>query len=602
MVFLRKKKAEVQREQASTGSFDFNNLTAQDLFAPDGLMVNFDSLRVGTGHARVYAVHALPRRLQVGWLDEVLNIGDVDVAVYVAPAPDRDVIRRLEQRENQAATRMIQEGGRRASLVTLVEELQALRAAIELGNDRLFFLTFLILIHAETEEELRKRCRFVESTLARRGVRPAALVLRQLEGLKSVLPLALDRMPDFEKGLTSGAAACCLPLSVAGSGHSTGVLLGYNIYTQAPVMLDRFAGEHVIPNQHMFISGETGSGKSVTLRFLALLEGYRGTRAAFVDPEGEYVHFTRALGGQVISLRPGAFSGINPLDVEPEIDDDGRQRVNLQDKMADLNGLVAAVFRYQTGQGLDVRETAMLEEAVREEYAARGITSDPASLYKGGVKKPMPTLSDIQARLAQKPGAERVADGMKLLTKGGSLGMFDGQTTLHLQENVPFICFNLRGLETEFARFVGVYATLSWLWQFFAQKGGRELKKSIAVDEAWMFLRHPDAAFYLETLARRGRKHGCALTIATQRFEEFASTKEGRAVIESCATILVLKQEEHAALAAVEYFRLASGCAGLLSRARAGQGILRVSGFTTAVHVFPAPFEWPLVETKVKGV
>jgi len=72
-------------------------------------------------------------------------------------------------------------------------------------------------------------------------------------------------------------------------------------------------------------------------------------------------------------------------------------------------------------------------------------------------------------------------------------------------------------------------------------------------------------------------------------------------VIESCASILVLKQEDHAAQAAVEYFKLASGCADLLARARAGQGILRVSGSTTAVQVQPAPFEWEYVETKIKG-
>ncbi|KUK40843.1 MAG: AAA ATPase, partial [Clostridia bacterium 62_21] len=590
MLFRRKKKD----KERGAGEFDSRALTVQDLFAPDGLLVGFDRLRLGTGHARVYAIHALPRRLQVGWLDEVLNAGDVDVAVHITPAPNRDVTRRLDGREKQAATRLHQEQGARTSLAVLVEELRALRTAIELGNDRLFYVTFLIAVHAQTEEELRRRCDAMEAALARRGARPVALVLRQLEGLKGVVPVAVCKLTDFQRNLTSGAAACCLPLSVAAGAHGSGVLLGYNLYTRAPVFLNRFAGGPVIPNQHAFISGETGSGKSVTLRTLVLLEAYRGVRAAFVDPEGEYVHFTQALGGQVVHLRPGLFSGMNPLDVEPETQEDGREIVNLQEKMADLRGLVAAVFRYHTGSGLDVRETALLEEAVREEYAAREITSDPNTLYRGGVKKPMPTLSDVQARLREKPGAERVADGMKLLLKDGSLGMFDGQTTLHLQD-VPFICFNLRGLGEEFARFVGVYATLAWLWQSFAQRGGEAIKKNVAIDEAWMFLRHPDAAFYLEILARRGRKHGCAVTIATQRFEEFASTQEGRAVIESCATVLVLKQEEHAAPAAVEYFKLASGCADLLARARAGQGILYVSGSTTAVQVSPAPFEWPLV-------
>lgn len=580
-------------------------LRVQDLFTPDGLVVGFDGLRLGTGHCRIYALHGLPRWVQVGWLDEVLGVGDVDLSVHVVPAPDRLVGQVLLAKESQAMSQLIldKEGGKIKRLPELeaqIADYRALREAVQLGQDRLYYVTILIAVHGATEEELRRRCEAVESVLARRGVLPRCAILRQLEALKGVLPLGRNALADFEKNLTSGAAACCLPLSVSSGGHSSGVMLGVNVFTKTPVFLDRFAGEHVVPNQHIFISGEPGSGKSVTVRTLALLEGYRGVRTAFIDPEGEYVHFTRALGGQVVRLAPGRFSGVNPLEVEPEEGEDGRPRVNLLAKVEDTLALVGSVFRfYHGGEGLSAVEAALLEEAVKEEYRARGVTEDPASLYQGGLKKPMPTLSDVQRRLSSMRGAERLADGMKPLLAGGSVGMFDGQTTVHLAD-APFICFDLRDLGGDFSRFVAVCAVLSWLWQAFAQKGGKETPKCVAVDEAWMFLRHPDAAKYLETLARRGRKHGCALTISTQRFEEFASTPEGRAVIESCASILVLKQEEHAAEAAVEYFRLASGCAALLARATPGQGILRTSGSTTAVQVQPAPFEWEFVQTVVR--
>lgn len=414
------------------------------------------------------------------------------------------------------------------------------------------------------------------------------------------LPLAKNMLTDYERNLTSGATACCLPLAVAGGGHPSGAMLGVNLFSKAPAFLNRFAGESVISNQHVFISGVSGSGKSVSARTLALQEGYRGIRTAFVDPEGEYIYFSLEMGGQVVELRPGRFSGINPLDVEPEIEPDGTMHINVLAKVEDLKGLVGAVYRYHSGKGLDVREAALLEEAVRDDFRERGIDENPKNLYVGGVKKEMPTLSSVQARLTGKPGVEVLADAMKPLLAGGTVGMFDGQTQIHLGD-APFICFNLRSLGGDFPRFIGLYSTLSWLWQYFAQRGGRDVPKSIVVDEAWMFLRHPDAALYLEILARRGRKHGCGLTISTQRFEEFAANEAGRAIIDSCATILVLKQEEHAAGAAVEYFKLASGCTNLLSRARAGQGILRVSGSTSAVQVQPAPFEWEFVETKIGG-
>lgn len=606
MLFKGKQRVQRARPEGDPARLP-GEMDVKDVFCPDGLSVEKSFLRLGADRlCRVYAVQALPRRVQVGWLDEIFRAGDVDVSVHFEPAPDREVVSRLIRKETQARAQY--ELDRKAGNISRLPELEAaiadyraLRDAIQLGNDRLYYVTILIAVHGANEEDLRRKCGLVEDVLARKGVLPRVLDFRQAQGIKAVLPLSHLVIRDFAKSLTSGAAACCLPVTVSGAGHASGAAIGHNLFTRSLVFLDRFAGERVIPNPHLFISGETGSGKSVTLRLLSLLEADLGVRTAFVDPENEYVHFVRNLGGQGVFLEPGRFSGMNVLDVEAEtVEEGGRrtERVNVLDKISDVQAWVAAVFRYNSGKGLEMRELALIEETLRELYRERGVTDDPASLYEGGVKKPMPTLTDLQKKLAQKPGAQELADSVKPLLSGGSLGMFDGQTTLRLAD-APFLGFHLKSIGSDFARFVATFAVLSWLWQKFAQRGGRSVKKCVAVDEAWMFLRHPDVAGYLEVLARRGRKHGCAVTVATQRFEEFASTEAGRAVIESCASILVLRQEEHAADAAVDYFKLSGGCRDLLANAPAGRGILRVAGATTAVQVSPAPFEWPLVETKV---
>lgn len=584
-------------------------LKIQDVFCPDGLCTDKNLLHFGAdGMVRVYAVQALPRRVQIGWLDEIFRAGDVEVSVHFDPAPDREVVSRLIRKETQARAQY--ELDARAGNISRLPELEAaiadyraLRDVIQLGSDRLYYVTVLIAVHGTYEEDLRRKCGLVEDVLARKGILPRTLVFRQAQGLKSVLPLRCLEVQDAAKSLTAGASACCLPVTVSGAGHASGAAIGNNLFTRSLVFLDRFAGERTVPNPHIFISGMTGAGKSVTMRLLSLLEADLGVRTAFIDPENEYLHFVKELGGQNIFLEPGRFSGMNVLDVESEIfEETGRrtERVNVLDKIADVQGWIAAIFRYNSGKGLEMRELALIEETLRELYREKGITEDPASLYESGVKKPMPVLTDFQAQLARKPGGKELADSVTPLLAGGSLGMFDGQTALRLS-GAPFIGFHLKAIGSDFARFVATFAALSWLWQKFAQRGGKSVKKCVAVDEAWMFLRHPDMAVagYLEVLARRGRKHGCALTVATQRFEEFASSEAGRAVIDSCASILVLRQEEHAADAAVDYFRLSGGCRDLLAGARAGTGILRVAGATTAVQVSPAPFEWSLVETRV---
>jgi len=605
-LFGRKRKRPGIVHDGATAIFP-GEMSVRDLFCPDSLTIQRSSCILGSErHCRVYALQALPRKLVVGWLDEIYRVGSVDVSVYYEPAPDREVVSRLIKKETQ---RLVQyELDRKAGNISRLPELEveiadyrALRDAVQLGVDRLYYVTVLIAVHGADEEDLRRRCEVVEDILARKRALPRVLTYRQAQGLKSVLPLGLQEIKDFAKSMTSGAAMCSLPVTVSRAGHVSGVALGRNVYNGTMVFLDRFAGERAVPNPHLFVSGMTGSGKSVTLRLLTLLEADFGTRTAFVDPENEYAHFVRRLDGQSVFLEPGRFSGMNVLDVEAEVVEEGgvwKEKVNVLDKISDVQAWLTAVFRYNAGKGLEMRELALVEEAMRELYRERDVTEDPESLYEGGVKKPMPTLTDLQARLSQKPGARELADSMMPLLAGGSLGMFDGQTTLKLAD-APLIGFHLKAIGSDFARFVAVFAVLSWLWQKFAQKGGKALKKCVAVDEAWMFLRHPDVAGYLEVLARRGRKHGCALTVATQRFEEFTSTEAGRAVIESCASILVLRQEDHAADAAVDYFKLSGGCKRLLATATPGKGILRVAGVTTAVQIEPALFEWDLVETKV---
>ena len=330
---------------------DMHSLQVQDMFCPDGLANLFDRLRLGADRwCRVYVVDALPQMLQIGWLDEVFyRVGDVDVSVHIEPAPDREVTESLIKKETQVRTqyaldRKNNDISRLPELEAAISSYRALREAVQLNRDRLYCAAIFIAVHAGTAEELRRRCDGIEDILARKNVLARSLVLRQLEGLKTVLPVSNNKIQDFWKNLNTGAAACCLPASTAAVGHPSGILLGFNTSTRAPIFLDRFAGEHVVSNQHMFISGEPGSGKSVAERLIALRESAMGTKIVFVDPEGENVRIARAMGGQALHIAPGVFSGMNILDIEPGIEEDEygnrKEVVRIQDKVGEVQALL----------------------------------------------------------------------------------------------------------------------------------------------------------------------------------------------------------------------------------------------------------------------
>lgn len=605
---LKRKETKKEILPVEDNCLDRNSLGITDLFSCDGIENNFDYIRLGADKfSRVYVVHALPRMLQIGWLDEIFfRAGDVDVSMYITPAPDRQVINNLIRKETQVRAQKALDWksgniSRLPELDAAIADYSILREQVQLSRDRLYYVCIYMAVHASTFEELRHKCSSLEDVFARKNVLVRTLVLRQKEGIVSILPISNNRVDDYWKNLTTGAAACCLPASTVAVGHSSGIPLAYSLSTRAPILLNRFAGEHIVSNHNMFICGESGSGKSVTGRVISLREStFMGVKHAFVDPEGEYVRLTQETGGQVCKIVPGSFSGMNILDIEPGVEEDElgnkREVVNIQDKVAEFQALIATVVRHNSGRSLEPKEVAVLEECLLDEYIEREINTDPTSLYEGGVKKNMPTITSLHTRIGKK--SEVLADVLRPMLKNGSMGMFDGQTTLKLSDT-PMICFSLKAVQVDFTKFFATYVVLGWVWQQFAQKGGKAVPKSVDVDEAWMFMKYDEAANHLETLARRGRKHGCGLVILTQRFEEFSMSLAGRSVIESCATVLTLKQEEHAASAAVDYFKLSGGCRDLLVQATPGVGILRLSGAVTGIEVAPASFEWPYVETKL---
>lgn len=604
---FKKTKKSVKKDSIEKNPLSIKSINT--LWHPDAVQHNYDHLRLGPWYVKTFVLEQLPRMAYVGWLDDIINIGGVTISTHICPIPDKQVSKHLLSALSKAHSQMIidEQSGNIARMPVLEQQIAdytALREIISTGQDKLFDVTIYIAVYASSPEELKTKTDILESILARKTMSARCLYTRHLKGFEGILPFVKNPIDEYSRNMTSAAAACCLPLTTAQSGHNTGILLGQNIFSGSPVLLDRFAGESVVPNQHMFISGVSGSGKSVSLRAISLWESYRSIRTAFVDPEGEYVGFTQKLGGQVVYMRPGKFSGINPFDLEPEIDENGQARVNIYAKVADVLAIIDSVYIYRNKANMQAQEASLVESAILALYKQAGITDSPNSLYlPNGDKKQMPTFTTLVNHLKNMDNqyAKDISDTIRPLTSEGSVGMFDGQSSIKLQ-NLPFLCFNLQGLADEFSKFVGIQAVLAWLWQKFAQPGGKTVPKSIAVDEAWMFLRYPGAAKHLEELARRGRKHGCGLIIATQRFEEFAKSPEGKAVIDSCATTLILKQEEHAVSDTVNFFNLSDGCVPIITPpAPPGQGIMRVGGNTTAIQIQPAPFEWELVETRISG-
>ena len=56
---------------------------------------------------------------------------------------------------------------------------------------------------------------------------------------------------------------------------------------------------------------------------MTLRSAIKGIRSVIIDPEGEYKKICDIVGGANLKISTDAKSGINPFDIEEEMDDEG---------------------------------------------------------------------------------------------------------------------------------------------------------------------------------------------------------------------------------------------------------------------------------------
>ena len=179
-------------------------------------------------------------------------------------------------------------------------------------------------------------------------------------------------------------------------------LFGRNYFTGLPVYLDTF--DKSLTNPHIVILGITGAGKSVTMDTLASRSLVtKNTQSAILDIEGEYKKRTESLGGKVISIKQGVDAGINIFDIDIEQEENGIEKINILNKVAEIRAILSGIMKNYMDRPLNAKELVDIEESVIETYKEKGITTFKESIYEkeggkignkltlGKIKKKMPT-------------------------------------------------------------------------------------------------------------------------------------------------------------------------------------------------------------------
>ncbi len=553
-------------------------LQIPDIIAPPVVEVDFKTIHVGNNYYQTFFVAGYPRYVSVGWLSPLIDFDhSLSISMFIYPIFTEDVLSNLKRKiaEMEAALSSDEEKGKPENPKTsaALSDALGLQAELAKGIERFFQFSMYISLSSTDLKELEEATKKLTSTLSSLLVTIKPAMLQMEEGFKSVIPIGQDRLA-ITRNMDTSSLASTFPFTSATLTQAKGILYGVNQQNGSLVVFDRYSLE----NANEVVFGKSGSGKSFTIKLEIMRQFMFGTEVIVIDPESEYGKLAETLGGEYLPFSATSPVRINPFDMSG-VYEEGENELGL--KILSLRALLKIMLG-----SINPEEDAILDRALVEVYAKKGITADP----KTQTKTP-PILEDLYNVLVaiQDSKAQEISLRLEKYVKGSLSGIFNQQSNFDITN--PLTIFSLRDLEDEL-RPIAMHIILDFVWT----KVRKSLKKRLLIiDEAWYLMKHEDSASFMFGIAKRARKYYLGLTTATQDVQDFLSSDYGRAILSNSSIQILLKQSTSEIDTVAKTFYLSDGERQMLISSSVGQGLFFAGQNHVAIQIVAAQFEHGII-------
>jgi len=600
------------------GDVGANATRLADVLSPVAVTESATSLDLGGAYAASYVAVAYPGTVGNSWLEPLLHFtrGSVRrrVSLHVAPIQTTQALNEItrQQRNLDLSAWFQNRQGRRADIYTDEARLDAeeLRTQLARGSQRMFDITVLVTIIADTEEELRKVGTELKQEAAGLTLALRDCYLEQAPAFRSTVPLGMCLI-DRPRPVPTAVACSTFPFTAGDLLHSEGLLWGVNYLTGNAVVVD----PRRIAQPHWLFVAATRAGKSAAFKTLVAQLLTRGWSVIVVDPSPaiDYERFCRALGGSYIRFGVGYGDHINPCEIVLPADEARMRDPDfarpVSSKVAFLKVVLEMMAYPDEKMPSDIR--ARLEEPLMAAYAEKGLTDDWQSIVDTAHAsmtlrpKPSPTLVDVLRHIDADPYLKDLAIRLQPFVRG-TLGMFSGHT--NVRTDGQFVVFNVNALvQTGGAHLQGVaYAMIAEHIQ--TRLLASRSRTMVGIDEAHVLFRREDTAQLVTFLARTAGKLGGAAAMMTQSITDLVGDphtgvsvpgeSQARVYLGQVGTTLLLRnsRENDRALLA-EVYSLSAAERRFIGQSAPGRGVLIAGDDRVVVQVEPSALLWPLVQT-----
>ncbi|WP_157815853.1 DUF853 family protein [Kitasatospora sp. CB02891] len=382
---------------------------------------------------------------------------------------------------------------------------------------------------------------------------------------RAVAPAA----PEVHRGDT-GMVAGLYPFLHGATLPPIGAFVGYNVLTGRAFCCHPLLWviEQIVSNPNILITGAPGSGKSATVKALAVRLIALGIRVLVAgDVKGEYTKLCRWLGVEPLQLGPGLSGRLNPLDAGPL--GEGLEKiadpVELKSRLTELHrrrlSLLAALLELQ------MRRPLLPEEAEAISLAVKEVTGQLA----GNTRLTNPTLRAVHAALldptlamarelrirgediqATRETVRSARAALGAMVDGHLGGIFDTESSTALDWDAPIASVDISRMESYGEDVVAMIMTCvsSWAQSAVDQPSGPQ--RMVIRDELWRVMNTgPAMVKKIDSDLRLSRNDGVCQVLTTHRLADFESVGAAgsaavviaRNMISSCDTRITLAQD-----------------------------------------------------------
>jgi len=548
------------------------------LIAPNHVKDEVDSLNINKKHCRIISAVGYPRTVEEGFLDKIISSNDdFDISIHMEPFPISTMMVTLNREIMKQRADLFAEQKKNSinpSLEIKFKDTVKVLENLQKGNEKLFNVSLYINCKAKSKEELNLLTKKVEAELNSLMIIPSIPYFRQIQGYKSLIPIAKDELK-IKRNITTQALSAFFPFtSPFLTLENNGVMLGLN-KNKVPYIKDIYA----LSNANGIVLATSGSGKSYFTKLLISRQLLNNTQVLIIDPQAEYLDLTKHCNGEIITISRNSKTIINPLDLMGH--DYAEKRLALMD-----------MFKIMFGDLTEIQK-AILDKAITETYAKKGIT---ANAYLN--KKP-PILDDLYKVLVQ---MDKKASQMEKVTyralinrlymyTDGVFSFVNRQTNINFKNNM--VCFNIGDMPKQVKPLI-MFLILDFVYMKMKESRQRKL---LIIDEAWSLLGHSEDASYIFEIVKTCRKFNLGMLLITQDVADLIHSKAGHAVLANSSYTLLLRQKPAIIDSVVKTFHLSQMEKEYLLTATQGRGILILDNEHQELEVVASPKEHQLITT-----